>query len=306
MIRKEGFTTMHIKSLFYFFREALKSIVRNGWMSIASMGVVSITLLILGSFVVLSFNVDLVTHDLKEDVQIVLYIDEMADGETRTELHGKLVAHPQVSEVRFVDKEEAMARLKEKLGERSRLLEGYEEPEDNPLRDSYELRTAVPEEISAVAKEIQYYPGVADVDYGSGVVEPLFQFTGLVRWIGLAFMAGLAVTTVFLIAHTIRLTVYVRRKEIMIMKYVGATDWFIRWPFLFEGLILGLIGAVIPVIVIFYSYQAAAVWMRSNIYFVSLLPPDKIVEVIVKILIPLGVALGVVGSTISVRRFLKV
>lgn len=297
---------MHIKSLFYFFKEALKSIVRNGWMSIASMGVVSITLLILGSFVVLSFNVDLVTHDLKEDVQIVLRIDEKASESTRAELHSRLVAHPQVSEVRFVDKEEAMGRLREKLGDRSSLLEGYEEPEDNPLRDSYELRTAIPEEISVVAAQLESYPGVAEVDYGSGVVEPLFQFTGLVRWIGLAFMAGLAVTTVFLIAHTIRLTVYVRRKEIMIMKYVGATDWFIRWPFLFEGLILGLIGAVIPVVVIFYSYQAAALWMRSNIYFVSLLPPEKVVEEVVKILIPLGVALGIVGSTISVRRFLKV
>ncbi|NLJ57083.1 MAG: ABC transporter permease [Firmicutes bacterium] len=297
---------MHIKSLFYFFKEALRGIVRNGWMSIASMGVVSITLLILGSFVVLSFNVDLVTHDLKEDVQIVLYIDEKANEGTRAVLHSKLVAHPQVSEVRFVDKEEAMGRLKEKLGDRSRLLEGYEKPEDNPLRDSYELRTSIPEEISAVAAQIESYPGVAEVDYGSGVVEPLFQFTGLVRWIGLAFMAGLAVTTVFLIAHTIRLTVYVRRKEIMIMKYVGATDWFIRWPFLFEGLILGLIGAVIPVIVIFYGYQAAALWMRSNIYFVSLLPPEKIVEKVVKILLPLGVALGIVGSTISVRRFLRV
>ena len=199
-----------------------------------------------------------------------------------------------------------MARLKEKLGDRSNLLEGYEEPEDNPLRDSYELRTAIPEEIPAVAKEIKSYPGAAEVDYGSGVVEPLFQFTGLVRWIGLAFMAGLAVTTVFLIAHTIRLTVYLRRKEIMIMKYVGATDWFIRWPFLFEGLILGMIGAVIPVFIIFYGYQEAALWMQNNIYFVSLLPPEKIIEVIARILIPLGVALGIIGSTISVRRFLKV
>lgn len=297
---------MHIRSLFYFFGEALKNIARNGWMSIASIGVVSITLLILGSFVVLSFNVDLATHDLKEQVQIVLYIDEGAGEKTKEELYTKLITHPDLTEVRFVSRAEAMERLKKKLGDRSNLLDGYEEPEDNPLRDSYELRTAIPEEISSVAGAIRSFPGVAEVDYGSGVVEPLFQFTGLVRWIGLVFMAGLAVTTIFLIAHTIRLTVYLRRREIKIMKYVGATDWFIRWPFLFEGLILGLIGAVIPVIVIFYSYQEAALWMRNNIYFVSLLPPEKIMEEIVRILIPLGVALGIVGSTISVRRFLKV
>jgi cell division transport system permease protein len=274
-------------------------------MSIASIGVVSITLLILGSFMVLSFNVALFTQDIKEQVQIVLYLDETSDQETKLELQRMLASHFQLEEVRYVSKEEAMERLKQQLGDRAYLLDGYN-AEENPLRDSYQVRTKIPEDIPIVAKEIADYPGVGYVDYGSGVVEPLFQFTGLVRWIGLAFMAGLAVTAIFLIAHTIRLTVYVRRKEIMIMKYVGATDWFIRWPFIFEGLILGFIGAIIPVIVIYYSYQAAVLWMQANIYFIPLIPPERIMEEIVKAIIPLGVVLGVLGSSISVRRFLKV
>ncbi|MDO9534221.1 MAG: permease-like cell division protein FtsX [Bacillota bacterium] len=296
---------MHIRSLLYFLGEALKSIVRNGWMSIASTGVVAITLLILGSFMVLSVNVNLVTQDIKEQVQIALYIDESADEETRAELERMLIRHPQLEQVRFVSKEDALTRLKQQLGDRAYLLEGYEDL-DNPLRDSYELRTIIPEDISDVAREVSNYPGVGYLDYGSQVVDPLFQFTGLLRWIGLVFMAGLAVTAIFLIAHTIRLTVYIRRKEIMIMKYVGATDWFIRWPFIFEGLILGLSGAVIPIIILFYSYQVADVWMQSNIVFIALIPPHEIINEMVKILIPLGIALGVLGSFISVRRFLKV
>lgn len=297
---------MHIRSLLYFLGEALKSIVRNGWMSIASVGVVSITLLLLGSFMVISFNVALVTQDIKEQIQIVLYLDEACDEETRLELQRMLALHPQMEEVRYVSKDEAMQRLKKQLGDRAYLLEGIDTGEENPLRDSYELKTKIPEDIPLVAEEIANYPGVGYLDYGQGVVEPLFQFTGIMRWIGLMFMAGLALTAIFLIAHTIRLTVYIRRKEIMIMKYVGATDWFIRWPFIFEGLILGLVGAVIPLIVIYYGYQAAVIWLQSNIYFIPLIPTENIMKEITRVIIPLGVVLGVLGSSISVRRFLKV
>lgn len=297
---------MHIRSLLYFLGEALKSVVRHGWMSIASIAVVAMTLLILGCFIVLNFNVTNLAEDIKEQVQIVVYVDEKASEQTREDLQKKLVAHPELDEVRFVSKEEAMERLKKQMGDRAYLLEGYTEEDVNPLRDSYELHMKVPENISQIAKEIGGYPGVGYVDYGEGIVEPLFQFTGIIRWIGMAFMIGLALTAIFLIAHTIRLTVYIRRREIQIMKYVGATNWFIRWPFIFEGLILGLVGAVIPVLVVQYGYQAAADWVQENIYFVTLLSPQQIGTEIARILIPLGVVLGILGSTLSVRRFLNV
>ncbi len=297
---------MHIRSLFYFFGEALKNILRNGWMSLASIAVVAITLLILGSFMVLNRNVNEITRHIKEDVQIVLYVEEEASAGVQLELQQKLVAHPEMQEVRFVSKSEAMERLVDRLGDRAHLVEYYMNEESNPLRNSYELRTRIPEDIPRVAREIESYPGVDYVDYGSGVVEPLFQFTGVVRWVGLLFMGGLAVTAVFLISHTIRLTVYIRRKEIMIMKYVGATEWFIRWPFIFEGLILGLVGALIPIFIIQYSYRSAVLWMQDNIYFISMLPPEAVMEELVTLLIPLGMILGVLGSGISVRRFLKV
>ncbi len=297
---------MHIRSLLYFFGEALKSILRNGWMSLASIAVVAITLLILGSFMVLNRNVNEITRHIKEDVQIVLYVQEEATAAVQMELQQQLIAHPEMQEVRFVSKSEAMERLMDRLGDRAHLVEYYMNEESNPLRNSYELRTRIPEDIPQVAREIERYPGVDYVDYGSGVVEPLFQFTGVVRWVGLLFMGGLAVTAVFLISHTIRLTVYIRRKEIMIMKYVGATEWFIRWPFIFEGLILGFVGALIPIFIIQYSYQTSVLWMQENIYFISMLPPEAVMQELVTLLIPLGMILGVVGSGISVRRFLKV
>ncbi|HHU75528.1 MAG TPA: ABC transporter permease [Firmicutes bacterium] len=297
---------MHIRSLFYFLGEALKSVVRHGWMSIASIAVVAMTLFILGCFIVLNFNVASLAEDIKEQVQIVVRVEDGIDEQTREELQRRLVLHPELEEVRFVSKDEAMERLKIKMGDRAYLLEGYTEEDVNPLRDSYELQMKVPENISVVAGEIEGYPGVDYVDFGEGIVEPLFQFTGIVRWIGLAFMIGLALTAVFLIAHTIRLTVFIRRREIQIMKYVGATNWFIRWPFIFEGLILGLVGAALPVFIIQVSYQAAVEWIGENIYFVSLLPAEQMGSEVAHILIPLGVILGTLGSTMSVRRFLNV
>jgi len=275
-------------------------------MSVASIAVVSITLLILGTFMILNYNVAMLTEDIKEQIQIVLYVDENAPDEAKDALQRKLVAHPELEEVKFVSREKALERLKLRLGDRAYLLEGLEAEGENPLRDSYELRTIVPEDVSLVAQEIMDYPGVDYVDYGSGVVEPLFQFTGVLRWIGLIFMVGLAITAVFLIAHTIRLTVFIRRNEIMIMRYVGATNWFIRWPFLFEGLTLGLIGALIPVIIIYYSYQVAALWMENHIFFISLLAPADVTNQITKVLLPLGVILGMLGSCVSIRKFLKV
>ncbi len=297
---------MHIRSLLYFFGEALKSILRNGWMSLASIAVVAITLLILGSFMVLNRNVNEITQHIKEDIQIVLYVEDEAPEEVQLELQQKLVAHPEMQEVRFVSKSEAMERLIDRLGDQAHLVEYYMNEESNPLRHSYELRTRVPEDVPQVAQELETYAGVDYVDYGSGVVEPLFQFTGVVRWVGFLFMGGLALTAVFLISHTIRLTVYIRRKEIMIMKYVGATEWFIRWPFIFEGLILGFVGSLIPLFIIQQGYQSAVMWMQENIYFISMLHPEAVMDDLVKTLIPLGMILGVLGSGISVRRFLKV
>jgi len=297
---------MLLRSLLYFLGEALKSVVRQGWMSLASIAVVAITLLILGSFMIVNYNVDSVVKDIKEQIRIVVYMDENASSEARTELQRKLVAHPELEEVRFVTKKEAMERLKERLGNRAYMLEGYEDDELNPLRDSYELRLKTPENVTQIAEEINGYPGVDYVDYGEGVVKPLFLFTGVVRWIGLGFMGGLAVTAIFLIAHTIRLTVYIRRREVQIMKYVGATDWFIRWPFIIEGLFLGLLGALIPVIGIQYGYQEAFKWIAQHIHFISLLSPEDVGTEIARLLIPLGAVLGVLGSTVSLRRFLKV
>ena len=295
---------MPFNSFIYACGEALRNLYRNKWMSIASVGVVVVTLLMLGGFMMINLNLNHITEDVKEQVEIVLYIDEESASEQRDELQGKLEKHSSLGEIRFVPQAEAMERLKEQLGD---VVEGFEDAKDNPLRDSYELRTLRPEMVGEVAGELKSYPAVAEVYYGKSTVEKLFSATQALQVVGLALMIGLAVTAIFLIAHTIRLTVFIRRREIMIMKYVGATNWFIRWPFVLEGMLIGVLGAALPLLALYYIYDASLEWVAANnLMFLTLLPLSFIMAELVKYLIPLGTGLGILGSLFSMDRFLRV
>lgn len=295
---------MFISGFGYILGETLKGLYRNRWMCITSTGVVAVTLLMLGVFMLINLNIGHITDTVKEQVEIVVYIDDQADEATLSELHRMLSEHHAVAEVRYVSSEEHMERLQRQLGG---MLEGYDTSLDNPLLASYEIRTVVPEEVVAMAAEFETYPGVSSVFYGQGYVENLFAVTGVLQMVGLALMAGLSITAVFLISHTIKLTVMMRNKEIAIMKYVGATNWFIRWPFLLEGLLLGFAGAVLPITALYYIYQFSVDWaVANNLVFLNLLPVKPVIVELAKYLIPLGTGLGVLGSIFSISRFLRV
>ncbi len=295
---------MFISGFFYIIGETVKGLYRNRWMCITSTGVVIVTLLMLGIFMLVNLNISHITDTVKDQVEIVVYIDEFANQQTRDELGRKLSTHQGVEEARYVSSEEHMRRLQRQLGG---MLEGYDTNLENPLLASYEVRTVVPEAVMALAEEFETYPGVSAVFYGQGYVENLFAVTGVVQMVGLALMAGLSVTAVFLISHTIKLTVMMRKREISIMKYVGATNWFIRWPFVLEGLLMGFAGAVVPLAGLYYLYQYSVEWVVvNNLVFLNLLPPQTVIIELATYLVPLGTGLGILGSTFSMGRFLKV
>ena len=298
----ESTASMQIRTLFYYIREAFNSVCRNGWMSFASIGVVAVTLLILGSFMLLNINVENITEDIKQQVQIVAYVDETLERDEVDALRVVLIQMDKVEVVRFVSKEEALERLKDQFGA---LVDGYEKEGRNPLRDSFEIGTVIPEDIPAVAAELKLMSGIARLDYGVDIVDNLFRFTGVVKYIGFTFMLGLALTAMFLIANTIKLTVNARAKEIKIMKYVGATEWFIRWPFLIEGVFLGFFGALVPTLILWYVYGQTVSWASLNLYFLPLVPHEAVMGEMAKLLLILGTAIGGLGSLLSMRRFLK-
>ena len=295
---------MFISGFIYILGETLKGLYRNRWMCITSTGVVMVTLLMLGLFMVVNLNVRHITETVKEQVEMVVYIDEETDRAAIEELGQKILGHREVDRVEYVSSEEHMGRLQQQLGG---MLEGYDSALDNPLLASFEVRTEDPEAVVRLADEFETYPGVSAVFYGQGYVENLFEVTRVIQVIGLALMAGLAITAVFLISHTIKLTVMMRKREITIMKYVGATNWFIRWPFLLEGLMMGLVGAALPLGILYYLYATSVEWVAANeLMFINLLPLQAVMAELVAYLIPLGTGLGILGSMLSMGRFLRV
>ncbi len=297
---------MRPRTCIYFIGEAFKSIYRNGWMSLASIGVVVITLFLLGSFMLLNHNLNFLSEDIKSQIEVIAFVDESVTRSELNDLRVEIINMSEAQEVKYVSQEEAFKRLKDQLGEQGYLLEGYEDGENNPLRSSFEVKSQVPEDVSNLARQMKMLPGIDRVEYGSEVVDRLFTVTSIINWVGLAFMTALGISAMFLIANTIKLAVFSRRQEIMIMKAVGATDWFIRWPFVIEGLMLGLIGSLLPLIGLYVSYQYVVEWVYLNIPFLPMVPPSLVLNQLVKTLSLLGIGLGILGSSFSLRKFLRV
>ena len=168
------------------------------------------------------------------------------------------------------------------------------------------MTVKMPEMVETAANAIVKMDGVEEAKYGQDVVEHLFDITRLMRIFGLALMVLLAGATLFIISNTIRLTVFARRKEIAIMKYVGATDWFIRWPFLLEGMVLGFIGGIIAALALRSFYAAMAAKIYSTLAFFPLMPQYPFMNYVSVAIIVSGMVIGTIGSTISLKRFLKV
>jgi cell division transport system permease protein len=304
----EGITAMKIRTIGRHFREGFRNVVRNGWMTFASTSAIAISLLILGVFLILTMNVNHLANVVENQVEVRVLLQLDTTPEQVEKVHAEIGNLSNVKKVDFVSKDEGLDLMKDALGEEGKgLLEGLK-GEDNPLPDSFIVQVYQPREVDKVANEIVALDHVNKVKYGQGTVEKMFLITNLVRNVGLAFVVGLSFTAMFLIANTIKLTIVARRKEIGIMKLVGATNSFIRWPFFIEGVVLGLIGSIIPIGILLYAYSqlVSEVTGGYNLMMLELLPLSEISYPISMLLLCIGMFIGVWGSIISVRKFLKV
>lgn len=295
---------MKLRTWGYYLRSSLNSIRENGLMSFASASTVAISLLVLSAFLVLALNLQHMAKVLDAQVQVVAYLDTTFDEANQAALMAQVRAIPDVEQATFVSKQQALDQLKKQFGDQQDLLASV--AGHNPLPDTVQVQVASPDQIPAVAKALGQLPGVQRADYKQQVVQRLFAFTRALRTIGLILVAGLAVATVVLIANTTRLAVYARREEIGIMKLVGATDGFIRWPFLLEGALLGLIGAAVASGATWWGYSWMVQKVALALPFVPVLPRQPLLVQTAEGLLLLGLVLGAIGSGWSVRRFLRV
>ncbi len=295
---------MKVRTTEYFIREAFSSLRHNGLMSIASVSTVALSLLILGMFLIMVLNLNHMASTLESQVQISVYLqDNLKDQEIR-EVGTRITKIPGVVQVTFVDKDQALARFKQRLGEQQGLLAVL--GDTNPLPNAFEVKVDKPERVKPAAQAVAQLKGVENARFGQEIIEQLFTLTKMVRLIGLALIVFLALAALFIISNTIRITVFARRKEIGIMKYVGATDAFIRWPFLIEGMILGFSGAVIAVVLLIEAYTLLTGQIYQKLVFLPLIPKYPFLTYVSILLIVAGTVIGALGSTISLKRFMKV
>lgn len=295
---------MKVRTSEYFIREAFASLRHNGLMSVASASTVALSLLILGMFLIMVLNLNNLASALESQVQISVYLqDNMADRDMR-EIGTRITKLPGVVQVTFVNKDEALTRFKERLGEQQGILAVL--GDTNPLPNAFEVKVDKPERVKPVAQTIGQIKGVENARFGQEVIDQLFTITHMIRIFGLALIIFLALAALFIISNTIRITVFARRKEIGIMKYVGATDSFIRWPFLIEGMILGFSGALISVLLLTKAYAMFTEQIYERLAFLPLIPKYPFLTYIAITLIVIGTLIGALGSTISLRRFMKV
>ncbi|PJW14472.1 MULTISPECIES: permease-like cell division protein FtsX [unclassified Geobacillus] len=287
-------------------RESMKSLGRNGWMTFASASAVTVTLLLVGVFFVVMFNINHFAKKVENDVEIRVHIELTADSRQKDALRRQIEAIPNVKEVRYSSKDEELKRLIKSMGEEGSSFRLFEQ--DNPLSDVYVVKAARPQDTVKIAKQIETLPFVHKVNYGQGTVEKLFDALKVARNVGLVLILGLLFTAMFLISNTIKITIFARRREIEIMRLVGATNGFIRWPFFLEGLWLGMLGALFPIaalsIVYYNVYQVYEQWV--SLPFFELLPFSPFMWQLSGLLLVIGAGIGVWGSVMSVRKFLKV
>lgn len=288
------------------FRESFKSLARNGWMTFASISAVTVTLLLVGVFLVIMMNLNNVAKEIEQDVEIKVYIEMTATEEEQNQLQADLEKVSKAESVVFSSKDSELESLKDSFGEDGAILDLFEQ--SNPLYDVFIVKTKTPQDTFDVAKQIEGFDNVAKVVFGQETVERLFQIFNIARNIGLALILGLVFTAMFLISNTIKITIFARRKEIEIMKLVGATNWFIRWPFFLEGLWLGVLGAFLPIAIILtsYYYLIDQVQPKVTSQFLQFLPFFPFAFQVVGILVAIGAFIGIWGSMMSVRKFLKV
>lgn len=295
---------MKLSTSEYFIKEVYTSFKRNIWMTLASIFTVVLSLFILGFFSIVILNLNKMANTLESQVQISVYLKDDLSQEEIDETKETLSKIEGLQDIKFTTREEAMENFKKRLGDQQFLLDALDDT--NPLPDSFSLTVTSPQQVKTIADTVVALDSVESASYSQDIINHLFNLTHLIRLIGVALIILLTGAAIFIISNTIRLTVFARRKEIAIMKYVGATDWFIRWPFLLEGICLGFIGGGLATIFLYIVYNQVTQEIYEAMAFFPLIPQHPFINYISLAILVAGIIIGALGSTISLKRFLKV
>jgi cell division transport system permease protein len=296
---------MKINTIKYFLKDSLRSLKRNRTLSIASIATVAATLFILGVFILVLLTIGQGMAEVESKVEVKVFLKDNITTVQKSNIESKLNSIDGVSGVTYESKEEALNKFKAQLGDQYKsLVAGYDKK--NPMPDSYIVKVQKPEIVSNVVDGIKNMDGIEVIKDGRDIVNIIVKLSSTLKWVGGVILAVLIGLSLFLIGNTIKITVYNRRREIGIMKYIGATDWFIRWPFIFEGIVIGITGSIISILLLYYGYRLAYVQISSGFMVMQLINPVYILNTMLWEFLLIGMCIGIFGSISSIRKFLAV
>ena len=297
-----------IRTFKRYIRDAAKSVIRNFSLSLASISCITITLIVVAFSLVLTYNVENFTESIRKDVTMVVFLESSATKQDSARIEKSIRATGNIEKLSFKTKQqqaEETAKENEVFGT---IIKEWTD-ETNPLLDSFEIKVKEVEEIKKTATTIKNIDKVRSVSYGEDMVDKLITIFNVVQKISIGAVLALIIVTAFLITNTIKLAIYARKTEIEIMRLVGASNMSIKIPFVIEGLFLGFLGAVIPVITIIYGYTSLYNFFDGKLFssaLAKLIEPNPFVYLSSLLLIIIGILVGMFGSWQAVKKYLKI
>lgn len=297
-----------LRTIRRYFRDAIKGVVRNFSLSLASISCITITLVVVATSLIISYNVENFAESIRQDVTIVVFLDSDATEEDRARIEQSIRNTGNVESLIFKSKQESAEEAKKENEIFSTIVDGWTD-DTNPLLDSFMLKVKDVEKIKQNAEDIQKLDKVDSVNYGEDIVDQLITVFKVVERIAIGAVIALIIVTAFLISNTIKLAIFSRRTEIEIMRLVGASNISIKIPFILEGLFLGVIGSIIPIILMIYGYISLYDFFDGKLFSSSLaelIEPYPFVYLASLLLLGIGMLVGMFGSWRAVKKYLKV
>lgn len=296
---------MIFRNLKYFVTQGVKGLLSNSLMTLASIGIVIASLVIFGIFVLFGLNINSIGNQIKEQCEINVYLPNDMNRDDVRAIGSQLSEIEYVKEAQLYTKEERLQNYKEGIRhDQAEVITTLEA--DNPLRDAYILSLTDVRMANQVAAEAAKIQGVEEVTNRQDLIKTILSITNTVRNVSIWLLIILAGISIFIISNTIKLGMFSRRKEINIMKFVGATNWFIRWPFIIEGMLLGAVGATISALIVMFGYSSVLGTLQEFMGNITLLGASEVVNIIIISFALMGIGIGMAGSAMSIRKHLHV
>lgn len=296
---------MKKSSIGYFLKEGFRNIFLHGFMSFAAVSVIVVCLIITGTTALISYDINLNIVKLQNESEIVVYIEDTYTTEEARDMEKTILQVDNVAKAEFEDKDTALEAYREELGENADLLDGFDSS-NNPLRDAFHITMKDPSKVAATKAALESVDGIGNAVANEEVVARLIQLQRMFQAISVTLVVALGLISIFIIANTVKLAMLARRREISIQKMVGATNWFIRWPFVIEGLVLGLLAGAIAFGLEWALYEQLSGFILDNLPQFTMAEFQSLMFYVLGIFAGAGVIVGVGGSSLTIRRFMDV